>query len=73
MTKMAKNNLHIICEINLLKHVTAGCWWLTPVILARCWWLTPIILATPEAEIRRIKVQGQPMQTVHEIGIATGK
>jgi hypothetical protein len=25
--------------------------------LAGCWWLTPIILATREAEIRRITVQ----------------
>jgi hypothetical protein len=32
--------------------------------LARLWWLTPGILATWEAEIRRIKVQGQPKQTV---------
>jgi hypothetical protein len=27
-------------------------------------WLTPIILATKEAEIKRIKVQSQPGQTV---------
>jgi hypothetical protein len=26
------------------------------------WWLTPVILATWEAEIRRIKVPGQPQQ-----------
>jgi hypothetical protein len=26
----------------------------------------PVILATLEAEIRRIKVQGQPVQIVHE-------
>jgi hypothetical protein len=26
----------------------------------------PVILATPEAEIRRITVQSQPGQTVHE-------
>jgi hypothetical protein len=26
---------------------------------AKHWWLTPVILATPEAEIRRIKVGGQ--------------
>jgi hypothetical protein len=26
------------------------------------WWLIPILLATQEAEIRRIMVQGQPMQ-----------
>jgi hypothetical protein len=26
----------------------------------KCQWLTPVILAICEAEIRRIKVQGQP-------------
>jgi hypothetical protein len=25
-------------------------------LLAGCWWLTPVILATEEAEIRRIAV-----------------
>jgi hypothetical protein len=30
-------------------------------------WLTPVILATQEAEIRRIKVESQPRQIVHEI------
>jgi hypothetical protein len=29
-------------------------------ILAGCWWLTPVILATQEAAIRRIAVPGQP-------------
>jgi hypothetical protein len=29
-----------------------------------CLWLTPVIPATQEAEIRRIKVQGQPRQIV---------
>jgi hypothetical protein len=31
-----------------------------------CWWFTPVILATWEAEIRRIEVQDQPKQIVHE-------
>jgi hypothetical protein len=31
---------------------------------AGCWWLMHIILATREAEIRRIKVQGQPQLIV---------
>jgi hypothetical protein len=34
--------------------------------LARHWWLTLVILATQEAEIRRIEVQSQPGQIVHE-------
>jgi hypothetical protein len=29
-------------------------------------WLTPVILATQEAEIKRIKVQSQSRQRVHE-------
>jgi hypothetical protein len=33
---------------------------------ARSWWLKPIILAIHEAEIRRIQVQSQPGQIVHE-------
>jgi hypothetical protein len=34
--------------------------------LSRVLVLTPIILATQEAEIRRITVQNQPRQIVHE-------
>jgi hypothetical protein len=34
--------------------------------VARHWCLMPAILATQEAEIRRIKVQSQPRQIVHE-------
>jgi hypothetical protein len=33
---------------------------------ARRWWLTPVILVTWEAEIRRIRVRGQPRQIVHK-------
>jgi hypothetical protein len=33
---------------------------------ARCQWLTSVILVTQEAEIRRIMVQSQPGQIVHE-------
>jgi hypothetical protein len=31
-----------------------------------CRWLTPVIPATQKAEIRRIEVQSQPGQIVHE-------
>jgi hypothetical protein len=33
-------------------------------------WFTPIILATWEADIERIKVQGQPRQIVHKTPIS---
>jgi hypothetical protein len=31
---------------------------------AGCWWLVPVILATQEVEIRRIMVGSQPRQIV---------
>jgi predicted P-loop ATPase len=31
------------------------------------WWITSVILATQEAELRRVVVQSQPRQIVHEI------
>jgi hypothetical protein len=34
--------------------------------VARHQWLTPVILAAQEAEIKRITVQSQPSQIVHE-------
>jgi hypothetical protein len=34
--------------------------------LPGCWWLTPVILTTQKAEIRRIMVQSQPGQIVHQ-------
>jgi hypothetical protein len=34
--------------------------------VAGCWWLTPVILATQGAEIRRVVVQSQPEKIVCE-------
>jgi hypothetical protein len=39
---------------------------LEKVNIAGCQWFTPIILATQGAESRRIAVQSQPRQIVHE-------
>jgi hypothetical protein len=39
---------------------------LRSVISAGCWWLTPVILATQEAENRRTVVQNQPGKIVYE-------
>jgi hypothetical protein len=36
-------------------------------ISAGCQWLTPVILATQEAGIRKISVQSQPRHIVREI------
>jgi hypothetical protein len=35
-------------------------------VFSRCRWFTPVIPATQKAEIRRIMVQSQPRQIVHE-------
>jgi hypothetical protein len=37
---------------------------------AGCWQLTPIILANWEAEVMKIVVQGQPRQVVHKTPIS---
>jgi hypothetical protein len=37
-------------------------------LTAGCWWLKPIILATWEAEIRKITVERKPRQIVHKTG-----
>jgi hypothetical protein len=52
-------------ELCLLKSLQA----ISPT-LARCWCLMPIIVATWETEIRRIMVQVQPGQIVHETHIS---
>jgi hypothetical protein len=49
-TKLSKNQTHIIFPENIHLGPGAG--------------ITPIIPATGEAEIKRIKVQGQPRQKV---------
>jgi hypothetical protein len=46
---------------------------ITPVRLSQVRWFILVILATQEAEIRRIKVQGQHGQKVSEAPISTNK
>jgi hypothetical protein len=49
-----------------LSPLTACGVFLKTTVTAERWWLTPVILATQEAEIRRITVQSQTRQRVHE-------
>jgi hypothetical protein len=39
---------------------------LTAMLLSRCWWFIAVILVTWEADVRKIKVRGQPRQIVFE-------
>jgi hypothetical protein len=51
-----------IYRSSLEELISWKCW----TFLAGCWWLTPVILATQEAEVRRITFQSQPGQIVQE-------
>jgi hypothetical protein len=60
--KTPENYLAIFYHVRLYQKGTIY----KKVSLAGCWWLIPVILATQETEIRRIAVQSQPRQIVHE-------
>jgi hypothetical protein len=55
--------IQAVCKAQHLAEVTAS---KTVPSDRQLWWLTLAIPATREAEIRRIKDQSQPRQTVHE-------
>jgi hypothetical protein len=48
-----------------MKSILDNCYH-NPQGMAGCWWLTPVILALQEAEIKRIAVRRQPGQIVLE-------
>jgi hypothetical protein len=54
--KANQNYIKILFQENKQSH-KAGHWWLMPM---------PVIVATQKSEIRKITVQNQPRQTVHE-------